>query len=97
MGKKRKSPARDLGFTLPETPQPLGSYTAVSEAGNLLFVSGHLLLVDGKLAYTNRVDERPSVDDGRQAAQLAALNVLARIDKHPGGFDRLPHIVRIEG
>jgi enamine deaminase RidA (YjgF/YER057c/UK114 family) len=71
MGKKRKSPARDLGFTLPETPQPLGSYTAVSEAGNLLFVSGHLLLVDGKLAYTDRVGERPSVDDGRQAAQLA--------------------------
>ena len=86
-----------LGFTLPEPPQPLGSYTAVSEAGNLLFVSGQLPLVDGKVAYTGRVGEQLSVDNGRHAAQLAALNVLAQIGKHLGGFDRLHHIVRVEG
>ncbi|WP_321809979.1 MULTISPECIES: RidA family protein [unclassified Burkholderia] len=87
----------ELGLTLPEPPQPLGSYTAVSEAGNLLFISGQLPLVDGKVAYTGRVGERLNVDDGRHAAQLAALNVLAQIRKHLGGFDRLHHIVRVEG
>lgn len=40
----------DLGLALPEPPNPLGSYTAASEAGNLLFVSGQLPLVDGKVA-----------------------------------------------
>lgn len=87
----------ELGLALPDPPQPLGSYTAVSEAGNLLFVSGQLPLVDGKLAYAGRVGERLSVDEGRHAAQLAALNVLAQIRAHLGGFDRLHHIARVEG
>ncbi|MBB5503863.1 enamine deaminase RidA (YjgF/YER057c/UK114 family) [Paraburkholderia sp. JPY681] len=34
----------DLGLELPAPPQPLGSYTAVSEAGNLLFISGQVPL-----------------------------------------------------
>ncbi|KVV45067.1 hypothetical protein WT27_07480 [Burkholderia territorii] len=87
----------ELGLTLPEPPQPLGSYTAVSEAGNLLFISGQLPLVDSELVYTGRVGEQRSIDDGRRAAQLAALNVLAQIGKHLGGFDRLHHVVRVEG
>ncbi|WP_431822384.1 RidA family protein [Burkholderia sp. F1] len=87
----------ELGLALPEPPQPLGSYTAVSEAGNLLFVSGQVPLAGGKMAYTGRVGEQLTVDEGKRAAQLAALNVLAQIDGHLGGFDRLHHIVRVEG
>ncbi|NTX28051.1 RidA family protein [Burkholderia pyrrocinia] len=87
----------ELGLALPEPPNPLGSYTAVSEAGNLLFVSGQLPLVDGRVAYTGRVGEQLSVDEGRDAARLAALNVLAQIRRHPGGFERLRKIVRVEG
>ncbi|AOI82529.1 RidA family protein [Burkholderia cepacia] len=87
----------DLGLALPEPPNPLGSYTAVSEAGNLLFVSGQLPLVDGKVAYTGRVGEQLSVDDGKHAARLAALNVLAQIRRHLGGFERLRKIARVEG
>ncbi|HIC7207663.1 RidA family protein [Burkholderia stabilis] len=87
----------ELGLALPEPPNPLGSYTAVSEAGNLLFVSGQLPLADGRVAYTGRVGEQLSVDEGRDAARLAALNVLAQIRRHLGGFDRLRKIVRVEG
>ncbi|WP_118184355.1 RidA family protein [Paraburkholderia phosphatilytica] len=87
----------DLGFTLPAPPQPLGSYTAVSEAGNLLFISGQVPLVNGKLVYTGRVGEQRTTEDGKHAAQLTALNVLAQIKRHLGGFERLHHIVRVEG
>lgn len=87
----------ELGLALPEPPNPLGSYTAVSEAGNLLFVSGQLPLVDGKVAYSGRVGEQLSVDDGKHAARLAALNVLAQIRRHLGGFERLRKIARVEG
>ncbi|KVL84414.1 RidA family protein [Burkholderia stagnalis] len=86
-----------LGLSLPEPPQPLGSYTAVSEAGNLLFISGQMPLAGGRMVFTGRVGEQWTVDEGRQAARLAALNVLAQIDRHLGGFDRLHHIVRVEG
>ncbi len=87
----------DLGLRLPTPPTPLGNYTAVSQAGDLLFISGQLPLEQGKIAYMGRVGEELSIADGKQAAQLAALNVLAQIDKYLGGFERLDHIVRLEG
>ncbi|MBC8742524.1 RidA family protein [Paraburkholderia sp. UCT31] len=87
----------ELGLELPSPAQPLGSYTAVSEAGNLLFISGQVPLSDGKMVYTGRVGENLTLEEGRKAAQLAALNVLAQISRHLGGFERLHHIVRVEG
>jgi enamine deaminase RidA (YjgF/YER057c/UK114 family) len=88
---------QDLGLSLPNPPQPLGAYTAVSEAGDLLFISGQVPLRDAKMTYTGKVGEAQTLEGGQQAAQLTALNVLAQIRKHLGGFDRLDHIVRVEG
>lgn len=85
------------GLKLPPPPQPLGSYTAVSRAGDLLFISGQLPLQDGKVVWQGQVGKDLTVEQGKQAAQLAALNVLAQIDAHLGGFERLDHIVRLEG
>ncbi|WP_322049458.1 RidA family protein [Paraburkholderia sp. J67] len=87
----------DLGLALPEAPQPLGSYTAVSEAGNLLFISGQVPLVNGQMAFTGQVGRDLSVEEGRAAARTTALNVLAQIGRHLGGFERLERIVRVEG
>ncbi len=87
----------ELGLSLPTPPQPLGAYTAVSEAGDLLFISGQVPLRDGKMMYTGKVGDTQTLEEGQQAAQLTALNVLAQIRKHLGGFDRLDHIVRVEG
>lgn len=85
------------GLTLPSPPQPLGSYTAVSQAGDLLFISGQLPLRDGKVVWQGQVGQDLTVEQGKQAAELAALNVLAQINAHLGGFERLDHIVRVEG
>jgi len=85
------------GLSLPNPPQPLGSYTAVSQAGDLLFISGQLPLLEGKVVYQGAVGSDLTLEEGRKAAELAALNVLAQIGKHLGGFERLDHIVRVEG
>lgn len=85
------------GLTLPQPPKPLGRYTAVSQAGNLLYISGQLPLRDGKVVYQGQVGRELTVEEGRQAAELVALNVLAQIDGYLGGFDRLDHIVRVDG
>ena len=58
-----------LGLSLPEPPQPLGSDTAVSEAGNLLFISGQVPLAGGRMVFTGRIGEQRTVDEGRQAAR----------------------------
>ncbi|MFX7973131.1 Atu1372/SO_1960 family protein, partial [Acinetobacter baumannii] len=43
------------GLVLPPPPRPLGSYTAVSQAGDLLFVSGQLPLANGKVVWQGQV------------------------------------------
>lgn len=84
-------------LTLPNPPQPLGSYTAVSQAGDLLFISGQLPLADGEVVWQGQVGKDLTLEEGQRAAELAALNVLAQIHAHLGGFERLDHIVRLEG
>ncbi len=85
------------GLVLPPAPKPLGSYTAVSQAGDLLFISGQLPLQDGKVVWQGQVGKDLTVEQGKRAAELAALNVLAQIHAHLDGFERLDHIVRVDG
>jgi enamine deaminase RidA (YjgF/YER057c/UK114 family) len=87
----------ELGLQLPDAPRPVGSYRAAVIANGLLFISGQLPLADGGLKYPGRVGAELSEAVGGEAAQLAALNVLAQIKAALGGFDRLVSLVRMEG
>ena len=68
---------RELRLVLPEPPTPLGAYVPAVAAGGMLFLSGMLPVKDGRPAWTGRVGTELSLDEGRQAARLAALNGLA--------------------
>jgi enamine deaminase RidA (YjgF/YER057c/UK114 family) len=87
----------DLGLQLPEAPHPVGSYRATVIANGLLFVSGQLPLSNGVLKHRGRVGIELTDAAGGEAAQLAALNVLAQIRLALNGFDRLISLVRVEG
>jgi enamine deaminase RidA (YjgF/YER057c/UK114 family) len=54
-------------------------------------------LADGELKYSGRVGAELSEAAGGEAAQLAALNVLAQIKAALGGFDRLVSLARVDG
>jgi enamine deaminase RidA (YjgF/YER057c/UK114 family) len=86
---------RELGIELPEAPSPLGAYVETSRQGNLLFLSGMLPLVQGKLPFAGRFGEDLTVAQGREAAKLAALNALAIASNHPQGLDRVSGLVRL--
>ncbi len=79
---------RELGIELPVPPTPLGAYVESSHAGGLLFLSGMLPVVNRTLAVAGRLGDTLSVDDGRQAARIAALNALAAAKQHLGDLDR---------
>jgi hypothetical protein len=64
---KPGSRLRELGLVLPKAPTPLGAYVEASEVGSLLFLSGMLPVVNGKLSITGRLGENLSVDQGREA------------------------------
>src|SRR5262245_37460137 len=86
---------RELGIELPEAPTPLGAYVPTSRVGNLLFLSGMLPVVHGKLAFKGRLGADLSIAQGREAARLAALNALAVANKHLPGLDRVKGLVRL--
>jgi enamine deaminase RidA (YjgF/YER057c/UK114 family) len=86
---------RELGLVLPEPPSPLGAYVEASEVGSLLFISGTLPLVNRKLAISGRLGANLSVDQGREAARLAALNALAAAQKQVGDLDRVKKLVKL--
>src|SRR5690349_14530245 len=80
---------RELGIVLPAPPTPLGAYGESSDAGSLLFLSGTLPVVNGKLAISGRLGENLSVQQGQEAARIASLNALAAAQQHIGNLDRL--------
>jgi enamine deaminase RidA (YjgF/YER057c/UK114 family) len=92
---KPGSRLRELGVVLPTPPSPLGAYVEVSQVGSLLFLSGTLPLVNRKLAISGRLGANLSLEQGQEAARLAALNALAAAQEHVGDLDRLKKLVTL--
>lgn len=84
-----------LGITLPAPPTPLGAYVESSDTGDLLFLSGTLPVVNGKLAISGRLGDTLSVEQGKEAARIASLNALAIAKRHLGDLDRLKKLVKL--
>jgi len=88
---------KDLGIVLPETPAPVGSYRPWVITGNLLYVSGQLPIVSGRLACSGKAGDTLNVDTAREAARITALNGLAQAKAALGSLDRISGCVRIGG
>src|SRR5438477_5308312 len=86
---------RELGIKLPAPPAPFGTYVEAVQTGNLLFLTG-MLPTEGRVAkFVGRVGAELDVEAGREAAHLAALNVLAVARQHLGSLDKVSRIVRL--
>ena len=86
---------RDLGIDLPPPPVPLGAYVEAVHTGSLLFLSGTLPLEGGVPQFVGRVGGELSIEDGRRATHLAALNALAAAREHLGSLNRVTRVVRL--
>jgi enamine deaminase RidA (YjgF/YER057c/UK114 family) len=86
---------KDLGINLPNPPTPLGAYVEAVQTGNLLFLSGTLPVEGGVPKFLGRIGAELSVEDGRSATRLAALNALALAKAHLGSLDRVTRVVRL--
>jgi len=85
-----------MGLVLPAVPKPVAAYVQATTCGGLVFVSGQLPMVEGKLLATGHVPEPVSVAEAQAAARQCALNGLAVIGEQIGGdWDRLVRIVKL--
>jgi pimeloyl-ACP methyl ester carboxylesterase/enamine deaminase RidA (YjgF/YER057c/UK114 family) len=86
---------KELGIELPPPPEPFGTYVEAVRTGNLLFLTG-MLPTEGRAAkFIGRVGAELDAEVGRQAAHLAALNILAVARRHLGSLDKVTRIVRL--
>ena len=88
---------KQLGIELPDAPKPLGSYVPLVRTGNLVFLSGILPLVEGKLTREGRVGEKVTVDEAKEDARTAAINALAILKSHLGTLNKIRRCVKITG
>ena len=88
---------KQLGIELPEAPSPLGSYIPIVRTGNLVFLSGILPLIKGKLLRQGRVGEDISLDEARDDARTAAINALSVLKANIGSLNKVKRCVKVTG
>lgn len=84
-----------LGITIPDAVAPAANYVPFAQSGSLLFTSGQLPLVNGKLVHAGLVGDVLTVAHGQEAARAAAINVLAQAKAALGDLNRIKRIVKI--
>jgi Putative translation initiation inhibitor, yjgF family len=95
--KKVEEKLKELGIELSESPTPLGAYRPAVVSGNLVFVSGQLPLKEGKLVYKGKLGAEVSVEDGMQAARLAAINSLSVLKSELGDLNKIKGVIKMTG
>lgn len=84
----------ELGITLPPAPQPGGVYKPLVIAGSLAYLSGHGPCLDGSTYVTGRVGADMTLDEGKEAARMVGLSLLATIQKELGSLDRVVRVIK---
>jgi enamine deaminase RidA (YjgF/YER057c/UK114 family) len=88
---------RSLGLELPPLRAPVARYVPAVRVGNLLFVSGHGPVRDGKVEFIGKLGREWTVEQGYEAARLTALNLLATVKWSIGDLGKVRRVVKLLG
>lgn len=87
---------REMGTLLPEPPKPVASYVPYTITGKLVVISGQIPLGAEGPRYVGKLGENISLEDGKAAAQLCAVNLLAQLKAACGGnLDKARRCLRL--
>ena len=96
MAGRIESRLKELGIALPTPPAPVASYVPTVTSGNLVFVSGQITSAPEGLKYVGVVGKDLTVEDGKAAARLCAINAVAQAKAACGGdLDRIKRCVNL--
>jgi len=97
-GSQRGSAERrlaELGIELTPAPTPLGPYVESVQTGTMLYLSGILPVIGHVPKFVGRLGREYNVEQGREAARIAALNVLSVARGHLGSLDKVTRVVKL--
>ncbi len=86
----------ELGIVLPQPPAPVASYIPYVTTGHLVFISGQIPLENGQVRYAGTLGKDMSLDEGKAAARMCGINLIAQLKAACGGdLDRVRRCVRL--
>ncbi len=85
------------GLELPVPPKPVANYVGCVRVGNLVFLSGHGPMKEGKPLWRGKLGSDLSIEEGYKATQQVALNLLATLRAEIGELSRVRRIVKLLG
>lgn len=89
---------KELGIELPQAAAPVAAYVPTTISGNTLYVSGQITVWNGERKFIGKVGQDFTVEEGREAARLCGLNILAQARAALGGdLDRVVRVLRLGG
>src|SRR5215470_10019663 len=94
---KPEARIQELHLTLPAPPKPIAKYKPAVQVGNILYVSGHgPLKPDGKMI-AGRVGSDLTLEQGKDAARVVGLAILATVRNTLGSLDKVKRLVKTFG
>lgn len=85
----------DLGLKLPPVAAPAAAYVPAVRTGNLVYTSGQVPFVDGKLPATGKVGAEVSPEQAYDLARTCALNALAAVKAEVGDLSLVTRVVKL--
>ncbi len=88
----------ELNIELPKAAVPLAAYVPAVRTGNQLFISGQVPMWNGELRHVGKLGDSYTIEDGRVAARVCALNIIAQAKLAlDGDLDRIVRVVKLVG
>jgi enamine deaminase RidA (YjgF/YER057c/UK114 family) len=84
-----------LDIELPPPPKAVAAYVPVVVSGTTAYVAGQVPMVDGTPLHPGHLGAGVTIEDGIDAARLAALQALSALRAALGSFDRLVRISQV--
>jgi enamine deaminase RidA (YjgF/YER057c/UK114 family) len=88
---------QELGVSLPSPAVPVAAYVPCVRTGNLVYVSGQVPTVDGRPSHLGRLGDEVTLEDGRAAARICAVNLLAALKAELGELAGVRRVVKVTG
>ncbi len=85
-----------LGIVLPPVFPPIGNYLGCVVVDDIVHVGGHGP-TDGQNVITGKVGGDLSLEDGRRAARMTAVSILATLQSTLGDLDRIERFIKVFG
>ncbi len=98
MSNTAESNFANLGLALPPAPKPVGVYKPLLIVDDRwVYVSGHGTVQEDGTLIIGRIGKDLDADQGKLAARLVGLAILATLKANLGSLDRIKRVIKVLG